>query len=227
MPNKKRDYNNDFLSVTEVLSKLRKVGLEMWYKNNSSYECDRISKKSKEIGSQLHSLLENFIVYGSGETSINSSFQEEISNALNGFIAFKNEHPCIKLKWAELQLSNDILKLNGTIDCIGEENDNLVLIDWKTGECKNKALPPIYPEYILQVAAYAALYNLDKNQQMPVSFSIIKKAYIVVLSKDKPFYNILELDETILKAAFKAFNCVLQYCYSQKELNFLLKEEKK
>ena len=40
-------YTNKYPSVTTVLGVLRKLGLEMWFKNNTAQYCDEESRKGK------------------------------------------------------------------------------------------------------------------------------------------------------------------------------------
>lgn len=103
---------------------------------NTKEECDHLSAKAKEIGTQIHELIESYVKGEEG--SVKTKYEEEVNTALKSFLKFRKEHPQIKLKWAELQMSDDYLELNGTLDCIGEEDGEIVIIDWKTGECKKK-----------------------------------------------------------------------------------------
>ncbi|MDR2251829.1 MAG: PD-(D/E)XK nuclease family protein [Endomicrobium sp.] len=214
---KKRDYGNDYVSVTDVLNAIRKPGLEMWFKMHSKEECDALSKKAKEIGTQLHALIESYVKGEEG--SVKTLYQDEVNTALKSFLKFRKEHPNIRLEWAELKISNCVLELNGTIDCIGEESGKRVLIDWKTGECKGKEKPEIYPEYLLQVGGYALLYDRCKDTK-----DIIDKAYIVVLAKDKEAYSLKEISKDMLTTSSDVFFCLLAYVTIKKDLEKMMKE---
>jgi RecB family exonuclease len=214
--NNKRDYGNDYLSVTEVLGNVRKIGLEMWYKHHTAKECDELSEKAKEIGTQIHELIESYVKEREG--IVKTKYQEEINNGLKSFLKFRKENPHIKLKWTEQKITNDDIKLNGTIDCVGKDSDGKVIIDWKTGQCKQNDVPPIYTEYLLQVGAYAYLYDrFFKKKEM------INKAYIVVLAKDKEAYVIKELHYNELLQATKTFLFLLEFVQNKKELEKMLK----
>ncbi|MDR1104176.1 MAG: PD-(D/E)XK nuclease family protein [Endomicrobium sp.] len=237
---KKRDYGNDYISVTEVLGAVRKIGLEMWYKHHSAKECDELSEKAKEIGTQIHELIESYVKGEEGK--VKTKYQEEVNNGVKSFLKFRKEHPEIKLEWAEQRITNDLLELNGTIDCIGKVIDlrvkdlkvkdlkvkdpnvdrEPVIIDWKTGTCKGKDAPEIYTEYILQVGAYSHLYNTNASPR-----DLVRKAYIVVLAKDKEAYGLKEVDCEELWQGYVAFCSLLEYVKNRKELEKMLKKDLK
>jgi hypothetical protein len=217
---KKRDYGNDYVSVTQVLDAIRKPGLEMWFKLHSKEECDNLSAKAKEIGTQIHELIESYVKEEEG--LVKTKYQEEVNNGLKSFLKFRKEHPEIKLKWAEFQMSNRDLELNGTLDCIGEEKGETIIIDWKTGECKGKEKPEIYFEYVLQVGAYVSLYNGCGGTD-----NYIEKAYIIVFAKDKEEYALKEVDIGTLCQAYDVFLWLLRYVQKRKELEKMMKENEK
>lgn len=178
---KKRNYENDYPSVTECLGVLRKPALEMWFKYNTAAFCDEKSKRGKEIGTQIHEAIQSFIETGTAK--VETIYDEEVKNALKSFMLFKKENPSIELKRSEIPLTSERFKFNGTIDCVS----NSLIVDWKTGECKDEDKPKIYDEWKYQVAAYVYLYN-------EVNETDIKEAIIVAIAKDKVAYNIHRMD---------------------------------
>ena len=140
-----RDYKKNYPSVTQIIGILRKIGLEIWFKNNTAEFCNAKSKKGKEIGIQIHEAIQAHIE--EGKVKIETQYAEEVKNALDSFMKFKKEHLEIKLKKAEMQVVSEKHKYNGTLDCLGNDGA-LVLVDWKTGECKERTEPKIYPEHI-------------------------------------------------------------------------------
>ena len=78
---KHRDYDNDYPSVTTILSVLRKIGLEMWFKFNTIKFINDATAKGKLIGTQTHEAIEHYI--NTGEAKIETewiAFQNEIAN---------------------------------------------------------------------------------------------------------------------------------------------------
>ncbi len=202
-----REYNNDYPSVTTVLGVLRKVGLEMWYKWNTAKFCDEESNRGKVIGTQIHEAIHAYI---QGETvRVETEYKDEVMNALKGFMQYHKEHPEIKLKNSELAMTSERYKYNGTLDCIAE-NGSLILLDWKTGKCKDKPKPDIYDEYKYQVAAYVNAYNEINNAN-------IEHAIILSLAKDKVAYNDYKMGKEEIDAHFnEAFLPALKIWYHSK-----------
>lgn len=179
---KHRDYDNSYPSVTTVLGVLRKIALEYWFKNNTIEFINRESGKGKTVGTDIHKSIENYIL--TGQATVDTQYPDEVTNALKSFILFKKENSHIELKLSEMALTSELHKFNGTIDCIGKDGDSPIIVDWKTGSCKEKEKPDIYDEYKYQVAAYVNLYNQTHSAQ-----EFINRAIIVSIAKDKIAYN--------------------------------------
>jgi hypothetical protein len=187
-----REYNNDYPSVTTVLGVLRKIGLEMWFKWNTAKFCDEESNKGKLIGTQIHDAIHAYIQ--GEEVKVETEYKEEVMNALKGFMQFCKEHPEIKLRNSEMAMTSEKHKFNGTLDCFGENGSPLIL-DWKTGKCKDKDKPDIYDEYKYQVAAYVNAYDEVNNAN-------VEQAIILSLAKDKVAFNIYKMGKEELDAHF-------------------------
>lgn len=200
----KREYNNDYPSVTQVLNVLRKIALEAWFKKNTPEFIQQESKRGKDIGTQIHECIHNYIQ--TGESKIETEFAEEVTNALKSFMLFRKEHPEIELKNAEVPLTSEIHRYNGTIDCIGND----IIVDWKTGNAKEEEKPAIYPEYLYQVSAYVFLWNETQKEN-------IKQAVIVAIAKDKVAYNLEYMDLKKLEECFyEVFVPALRICNYQR-----------
>ena len=204
----KREYLNNYPSVTEALGVLRKIGLEFWFKWNTAKFCDKKSARGKEIGTQIHELIQGHIEQN--EMKVSTQYPEEVTNAIKSFFLFKQEHPEIKLNLSEIAGTSEKYQFNFTLDCNGTENDVPITIDWKTGEAKKNARPTIYDEHLYQVSAYVYGGNeLNKTD--------IKRACIVCFAKDKIAYNIRFLDEKEIKEYFEeAFLPALTICKLQR-----------
>jgi len=100
------------------------------------------------IGNLTHEWLEKAIKWklGEGEAPDNPT-NEGVINAVDAFRDWVKEND---VKWlsSEEKLYNRGYKYAGTVDAIAEINGEYCVIDWKTSRA-------IYPEYYLQVAAYA------------------------------------------------------------------------
>jgi CRISPR/Cas system-associated exonuclease Cas4 (RecB family) len=212
---RKRNYENDYPSVTQVIDVMRKIGLEMWFKMNTPEFIKTESAKAKEIGTQLHEAIQSHIELNT--LKVDTQYPAEITNALKSFMLFKKECPQIKLQKAEIKMTSEGLKVNGTLDCLGNDSEEVVL-DWKSGNAKDDIKPPIYDEYLIQVAAYVYLYNETHKAS-------IKKAYILALAKDKIAYNLEEINEEKLLIAWGIFTQCLGIYKDKKLLTILRKGE--
>jgi hypothetical protein len=206
----KRQYNNDYPSVTTILGVLRKVGLEMWFKYNTAKFCDEKSEKGKLIGTQIHEAIEAYVL--KQEVKVDTEHAEEVSNALKSFMQFRKDHPEIILEWSEEMLTSETHKFNGTMDCKAIRDGVPVILDWKTGEAKKKDAPEIYPEYRYQVSAYVKAFN-------EVHSTDITTAIIVSMAKDKEAYSLYEMGKDEIEDCFnKAFLPALSiYNYQKKQ----------
>jgi len=180
---KHRDYQNKLPSVTTILSVLRKIGLEFWFKANTAKFCNDESAKGRKCGTQIHDAIEQYIVEGT--CKIDSEYATEVETALKSFVNWKKDYPHIKLELSEVALTSEIFGFNGTIDAPNPP----ILIDWKTANAKDYDLPKIYPEHKYQCAAYVYLWN-ENNPDQPIN-----EAMIVCFAKDKVAYNVCIMDE--------------------------------
>lgn len=191
---KHRDYENEFPSVTEVLSVLRKPGLEMWYRINSPEFINKAMSAGRTIGKATHEAIENYI--NTGSLAVDTEYPDEVTLALQSFALFKKENPAVKLRASETKMTSIIYEFNGTMDIIGEINGVLYAGDWKTTACKDKDKPEIYDEARTQVASYLAVWN-------ELFATKLEKAFIVSLAKDKVAYNFEEIDADELANRFE------------------------
>jgi len=186
----KRNYpKNGFPSVTQVISQLRSPALEYWFKSHTLEEINQLSGRGKEIGTQMHQCIQDYIE--TGEAKIDTEYPEEISTALKSFQLFRTENPDIKLKRSEIVLSSLAHGFNGTVDCLSDD----MIVDWKSSNAKDKDKPDIYFEAKIQFSDYCYLIN-------EYTVPRFKKALIVSIAKDKIAYNIYLLNEQEIEQNF-------------------------
>lgn len=207
-------------SVTSILGVLRKPALEWWFKVNTAEFCDAESKRGREVGTIIHSIIQGSIE--KEEVKFETEYDEEVMFCLKGLAKFKKENPDLKFQRAEVEVISEKHGFMGHLDCLGEVKKELVLIDWKTSKCdvgkvdkngmsKEKDVPPIYPEHKYQVAAYVAAYNEQAGAN-------IQQAKVICFAKDKPVYSYMTLVKSELDEMFeRVFLPALQICKYQKE----------
>jgi len=189
----KKDYQNNYPSVTQLISQLASPGLMYWFKVTSLAEINRISLKGKQIGSDIHLAIENFIV--TGKAKIETNYAKEVINALNSFMLFRKERADIVLEKSEMPLTSVKHLFNGQIDCIAKKNNEIWLLDWKSQDCKDKNKPTIYNEAKIQTSAYAYLMKECKE-------IVIDKVLIVAIAKNKIAYNTYEMEKEEINGWF-------------------------
>lgn len=202
----KREYQNDFPSVTQVLGVLRKPALENWYMVNTAEFCRKESARGKKIGTEIHQVIQSYIETGSAR--IDTEHPDEVTNALKSFMAFRKDYPDVKLRRSEMSLTSEGYGdegygYNGTIDCMGILENEPIILDWKTGKAKDDDFPPIYDEYKWQVSAYVYLFN----DHLPKKEDEIQSAIIVSVAKDKVAYDTQIMFKDEIDACF--FNLFL------------------
>ena len=171
---KKRDYQNQYPSVSQILGVLRKPALENWFMKNTAEFCRLESAKGKLCGTQIHECIQQYIE--TQKASIDTEYEIEVTNALKSFILFTKENPDIKLKRSEIGLTDEVYGFNGTVDATAEIGGKAILLDWKSGKVGKEQQPPIFPEFLYQCSAYCYLMKLDE-------------AIIVAISKDAVSYS--------------------------------------
>jgi RecB family exonuclease len=216
---RKKKYENDFPSVTQILSVIEKPALKYWYINNTKEFIDEELRKAKDVGSQIHELIEKYI---KGETpEISTQYYEETKNAALSFLEFKKAYPTLNFLETEVSLTHSAAHYNGTIDAIAKDSDgNTVLLDWKTGKCKDEIAPPFYETMLLQVSAYMALLCDDRGNN--------KDAYALVISlgKDKVGYNVMKIPYVQLYLFFNVFIKALELYSGLRCVKNFIKENK-
>lgn len=160
-------------SVTEIIGILGKPELYRWYAKNGWDKCEQIKRESQEIGTALHNEIAEYL---RGHAVVESEM----------LTAFKNWHSANPLKPLVIEPDvplQSVYGYQGTFDCIGELDGELLVVDWKTSA-------RIYRESGLQLAAYAQLIKEADPK------NIITNGLIVRIDKEtkrvqtKMFYNL-------------------------------------
>lgn len=119
--------------------------------------------------------------------SVKSFFESDLYNRLKSALSVEREKQFFA-KIGDLPIENDIVSmynntdgmLQGVADCIFEESDGYVIIDYKTD--KVTAADALVERYTLQLKLYAAAFNLllDKPVKQAFIYSFVLKEIISV-----------------------------------------------
>jgi len=174
-----------YTRVTRILSIIDKPELRNWYADTGRVKAREILKKRATFGSTLHKLIE---VSLSGEKITKENYDKSIIETFNLFENWKNKNNII-IEAVEQHLWSDKYKYAGTCDCIAIINGKRVLCDWKTSK-------GIYPEYVLQIAAYFHAFKELTNIELDGA--------IILQMRDNKYCEKYYTKEE-LKEAFKIF----------------------
>ncbi len=140
------------VSITSITSHFNREIFINWRKKVGEEEADRITKAATSRGTDMHSLVENYLY--------NKDLPPVAPMADFLFKIAKTQLNCINNIYAlEGSLYSKQLGIAGTVDCIAEYNGELAIIDFKTSK---KPKPREWIEhYFVQCMAYGCmLYEL-------------------------------------------------------------------
>lgn len=137
-------------SVTTVLGAQKKEAIMKWRKRVGEEEANRVSRKATSRGTNVHTLCERYLN--------NDSLGNIMPDAVEMFRSLK---PLLNridnIHYQECALWSKLLGMAGRVDCIGEFDGVLSVIDFKTSK-KIKTSADI-EDYYWQTAAYALMYE--------------------------------------------------------------------
>tara|TARA_R110000868_G_scaffold164550_2_gene397248 strand:+ start:2818 stop:3483 length:666 start_codon:yes stop_codon:yes gene_type:complete len=140
-------------SVTTVLSILSRDGINAWRKKVGDVEADKISYRASTRGTAVHSIIEQYV---KNNPDYRKGF---MPNVLQSFMNVKEilDTRMGKIYGQELALYSDYLKLAGRVDCVGEFDGVMSIIDYKTSTKPKKA--EWISNYYIQETAYAIMFE--------------------------------------------------------------------
>ena len=108
-----------------------------------------------EIGNNTHKWIEDAVnifledegKFGDDNLPDRPVDQPEVNNSIDAFLEWVADND-VKFYQSEMKLYSRQDHYAGTVDCVADVNGSRCVVDWKTSK-------GIYPEYHLQVAAYA------------------------------------------------------------------------
>ena len=180
-------------SVTTVLGAQKKQGIMEWRKRVGEVEANRISKQATGRGTNVHTLCERYLN--------NESLGAVMPDAVEMFRSLK---PLLNridnIHYQECALWSKQLGMAGRVDCIGEFDGKLSVIDFKTSK-RIKHISHI-EDYFWQTTAYGIMYEeligkpidnlviiMAVEDEQPLLFQQKTADHINGLVKAIKFYN--------------------------------------
>lgn len=170
-------------SVTSVVGILNKESILQWRQEVGEKEANRASAAASKRGTKMHSLCENYL---NNEVVSESEPNYTLFDSIRPFLNNINNIRCL-----ETQLYSDYLKVAGTVDCIGDYDGKLSVIDFKSSS-KVKNWEYIHG-YFLQTAAYAVMF--EERTKIPVTNLVI----MIAVENNPPCIFIEHRDDWIKK----------------------------
>ena len=148
--------NNEYPSITSVLSILSKDAIMKWRARVGAEEANRISSTAVKRGNKVHDMLESYV--------LNESFDIPTSTPADLIAGsnFNSIKPIIdanlsKVYATEKRMYSKHLGVAGTVDCVGVWDNKISIIDWKTSNKFKKK--EWVTNYFMQCCAYAIMWE--------------------------------------------------------------------
>ena len=183
-------------SVTTVIGAKGKQAIMEWRKRVGEEQANKISRQASSRGTNLHTLCEKYL---------NNDEKYFMSAMPDAFQMFKSIKPLLNkidnIHYQEQALWSVKIGMAGRVDCIGEYDGVLSVIDFKTSKrVKNKE---DIDNYFAQCTAYSMMY--EELIGKPVDQLVV----IMAVENDEPLVFIEKTEEHI--------NTLLEYITFYKE----------
>ena len=183
-------------SVTTVIGAKGKQAIMEWRKRIGEEQANKISRQASSRGTNLHTLCEKYL------NNDSKYFMNAMPDALQ---MFKSIKPLLNkidnIHYQEQALWSVKIGMAGRVDCIGEYDGVLSVIDFKTSKrVKNKE---DIDNYFAQCTAYAMMY--EELIGKPVDQLVV----IMAVENDEPLVFIEKTEDHI--------NTLLEYITFYKE----------
>lgn len=142
---------NYYPSVTTVLGQKEKPWLEDWRQMLGKEKADKEQARCADRGSAIHELIERYL---NNEDEFTRGYKSEYVRGFNQ-LKFRLNH-INNIRVQEAALYSDSLRVAGRVDCIGEYDGVLSVIDFKTSN--NNKDHSMIEDYFLQCTAYAVMW---------------------------------------------------------------------
>jgi ATP-dependent exoDNAse (exonuclease V) beta subunit len=159
-------------SVTTVLGALPKDSLKAWETAVGSKEAERVRRMAGNRGTRIHEYIEQYL---DNKPLEKMSFID--ASSFNGLKPILDKY-VNNIVLQEAHLWSDHLELAGTVDCVGEFDGKISIIDFKTSA--NPKMEDDIEGYFLQATAYSIMY--EERTGIPIN----RIAILITIDFDKP-----------------------------------------
>jgi hypothetical protein len=157
-------------SVTSVTGITSTFNKSAWIQRVGVDEANRITQRALDRGTRVHSLCENYLLGNELQVDM---FDIEMWTTMRKLVDRIDNIHCL-----ETPLYSNFLQTAGTVDCIGEFDGKLSVIDFKTSS-RVKERDDIH-NYFEQTAAYAVMF--EELTGIPIGRLVI----LMAIDDDEP-----------------------------------------
>ena len=140
-------------SVTSITSFKNAAFFKNWRKKIGETEANRITARATQRGTAFHSITEDYV---KGDLNLDSYLENNPLSVRMFRTARDTLNRIDKIHCLETFLYSHYLGLAGRVDCIGEFDGELAVIDFKTSTKEKKE--SYIEHYFVQETAYAAMF---------------------------------------------------------------------
>ena len=180
-------------SVTSVTRLHNLESIQAWKDKVGEEEAGKISRRALARGNKIHSLAEKYLL---NEGDLSDDFSKADFGVMIPYLNKINNIHCL-----ETQLYSDHLQTAGTVDCIGEYEGKLTVIDFKTSAKLKKR--EWVKDYFMQCSAYAVMYEERTGTPIERLLLIInvedEGVQLIDGKRDDYIQDFLDLRETFRK----------------------------
>ena len=180
-------------SVTSITKLHNQESIQAWKEKVGEEEAGKISRRALARGNKIHSLAEKYLL---NEGDLSDDFSKTDFGVMIPYLDKINNIHCL-----ETQLYSDHLKTAGTVDCIGEYDGKLTVIDFKTSAKLKKR--EWVKDYFMQCSAYAVMYEERTGTPIERLLLIInvedEGVQLIDGKRDDYIQDFLDLRETFRK----------------------------
>jgi ATP-dependent exoDNAse (exonuclease V) beta subunit len=144
-----------FPSVTTVLGYFKRNAIQQWRQRVGEEEANRISNRASVRGTKFHSLMEKYLKNDLSPSYLKEDVMPDMRQAFND--AKSTLDKIDNIHYIECPLYSKKMKIAGRTDVIGEYDNILSVIDFKTSLKVKKE--EYISDYFLQATAYSLMYE--------------------------------------------------------------------
>ena len=173
-----------YISITSLLSNLSKASIQKWRERVGEDEARKITTQASRRGTSVHNICEAYIKNEYGHIDARMPNEVDLFSSIQPLLnRIDNIHVVEGSMWS------DHLKLAGRTDLIGEFDNRLSVIDYKTSS--KKKTWEMCNQYFMQGTFYAIAY--EERTGIPVDTIVI----IMAVENEQPLLFIEKRDRWI------------------------------